>query len=48
MSYTHHSEYLPLHSVMVKTVERAFVSQEKIDGEWQGLNYLEIRVGGDK
>ena len=41
MSYTHHSEYLPLHSVMVKTVERAFVSQEKIDGEWQGLNYLE-------
>lgn len=40
MSYTHHSEYLPLHSVMVKTVENAFVSQEKMDREWQGLNYL--------
>ena len=38
MSHTHHSEYLPLHSVMVKTVDKAFVSQDKIDQEWKGLN----------
>ena len=41
MSHTHHSEYLPLHSVMVKTVDKAFVSQDKIDQEWKGLNYLD-------
>ncbi len=41
MSYTHHSEYLPLHSVMVKTVDKAFVSQDKIDQEWRDLNYLD-------
>ena len=40
MNYTHHSEYLPLQTVLVKTVENAFTSQEKIDGEWQRLNYL--------
>lgn len=40
MKYTHHSEYLPLHSVMVKSVENAFVSQEKIEQEWKKLNYL--------
>ena len=40
MNYTHHSEYLPLETIMVKTVEKAFVSQEKIGHEWRDLNYL--------
>ena len=40
MKFTHHSEYLPLHSVIVKTVGNAFCSQDKIDQEWETLNYL--------
>jgi N-dimethylarginine dimethylaminohydrolase len=40
MKYTHHSEYLPLETLMVKTVEKAFVSQDKIRREWKELNYL--------
>jgi N-dimethylarginine dimethylaminohydrolase len=40
MNYTHHSEFLPLHTLRVKSVENAFLSQEKIDLEWKGLNYL--------
>ena len=41
LDQTHHSEYLPLRSVRVKSVENAFLSQDKIDLEWQKLNYLE-------
>lgn len=41
MNHTHHSEYLPLQTVYVKSVGNGFVSQDKIDLEWKGLNYLD-------
>ena len=40
MTLTHHSEYLPLESVLVKRAEYAFGSQNTVDGQWKGLNYL--------
>ena len=44
MSFTHHSEYLPLESLLIKEAEHAFISQEVVDGQWQKLNYLRIPV----
>lgn len=41
MKNTAHTEYLGLESVLIKTVNSAFISQEKINLEWKGLNYLE-------
>ncbi|UCE94947.1 MAG: hypothetical protein JSV73_06695 [Flavobacteriaceae bacterium] len=41
MKNTAHTEYLQLESVLIKPVDSAFVSQEKIDQEWNDLNYLE-------
>jgi len=40
MKYTHHSEYHTLVSVFLKTAEDAFVNEEKLDAEWEELNYL--------
>lgn len=40
MSSTHHSEYLQLQSVYLKTVTDGFVSQEVIERQWQELHYL--------
>jgi len=40
MKFTHHSEYLPLESVLVKKAEYAFRSQAFLDEQWKELNYL--------
>lgn len=40
MKTTHHSEYLKLHSVFIKPVKNAFVSNEFIEKQWRQLNYL--------
>lgn len=40
MSYTHHSEYLQMASLYLKTVTDAFINEDKLKTEWQGLNYL--------
>lgn len=40
MSFTHHTEYLPLHSLLIKEAELAFKSQPDIDQQWRNLNYL--------
>lgn len=42
MKTTHHSEFLKLQSVFIKPVKHAFVSQDKLENEWQKLNYLSI------
>lgn len=40
-STTHHSEAGQLMTVFIKPVEHAFISEEKIQQEWEDLNYLE-------
>ena len=40
MKYTSHSEYLPLASVYIKTATDAFIDEDKLKMEWEGLNYL--------
>ena len=40
MKYTSHSEYLPLASVYIKTPADAFIDEDKLKMEWEGLNYL--------
>ena len=42
MKYTSHSEYLPIHSVFIKTAADAFVEQEKLHAEWKALHYLSL------
>lgn len=37
---TCHSDYGLLKSIMLKSAEAAFVSQEKVDSEWERLNYI--------
>ena len=37
---THHSEYLKLASVYIKTVKEAFVSENVLENQWSVLNYL--------
>ena len=41
MNKTSHTEYLELLSVLIKPVTAAFRSDELINEQWQGLNYLE-------
>jgi N-dimethylarginine dimethylaminohydrolase len=41
MKTTHHSEYLKLQSVYVKTVKNGFISQDELNKQWKVLNYLE-------
>jgi N-dimethylarginine dimethylaminohydrolase len=40
MSLTFHSEFGQIKSVLIKSVENAFISDEKISSQWQALNYL--------
>ena len=40
MTFTHHSEYLPLESVLVKPAAFALRSQADVDEQWKELNYL--------
>ncbi len=40
MKYTSHSEYLPLASVYIKTAIASFVDENKLNTEWEALNYL--------
>lgn len=41
MSYTHHSEYLQMASVYIKTATNAFIDEDKLKDEWETLNYLD-------
>ncbi|MFT5242120.1 MAG: N-dimethylarginine dimethylaminohydrolase [Glaciecola sp.] len=41
MKTTHHSEYLKLQTVFLKSVANAFVSDTELTEQWQELNYLE-------
>jgi len=41
MKTTHHSEYLKLQTVFLKSVNNGFVSQNNLNVQWQELNYLE-------
>lgn len=41
MAGTHHSEYLKLESVYLKSAQAGWRSQGLIDEQWQALNYLE-------
>lgn len=40
MKTTHHSEYLKLASVYIKTAKAAFKSDNLIENQWEELNYL--------
>lgn len=40
MQTTHHSEYLKLESVYLKSAAAAFVSQSELNRQWESLNYL--------
>lgn len=40
MQYTCQSEYKKLEFVVIKTVEEAFIDEEKLTNEWSALNYL--------
>jgi N-dimethylarginine dimethylaminohydrolase len=40
MKYTSHSEYLPLYSVVIKTASDSFINEDKLEAEWEALNYL--------
>ena len=40
MSKTHHSEYLKLQSVFIKSANDAFQSDELLENQWDELNYL--------
>lgn len=40
MKTTHHSEYLKLHSIFIKPVKNAFVSDIHLSEQWKDLNYL--------
>jgi N-dimethylarginine dimethylaminohydrolase len=40
MSLTFHSDFGQIKSILIKPVENAFISDAKINSEWQALNYL--------
>jgi len=40
LSTTHHSEYLKLASVFIKSAQDAFVTQGHLSNQWDDLNYL--------
>ncbi|WP_347173003.1 dimethylarginine dimethylaminohydrolase family protein [Polaribacter uvawellassae] len=40
MSKTHHSEYLKLEKVYIKSAKDAFQSEELLENQWNELNYL--------
>jgi len=37
---TAHSEYLPLDSVFIRPVSRAYIDTSNIESQWEGLNFL--------
>ena len=41
MKTTLQSEYLKLQSVYIKSAQNAFISQNELNNQWKGLNYLE-------
>lgn len=47
MKYTHHSEYLPLKSVYIKSAKNAFISDTHIDAHWEALNYISAPIYQD-
>ncbi|MEP2936190.1 MAG: arginine deiminase family protein [Gilvibacter sp.] len=40
MNFTHHTEYLKLDSVFIKTAKDAFISQTHLSEQWEALHYL--------
>ena len=42
MNTTCHSEYLKLKAVFIKSAKNAFISNIKLESEWQELNYLSL------
>jgi N-dimethylarginine dimethylaminohydrolase len=42
MKTTHHSEFLKLESVYLKSVKNAFISDKHLSKQWQELNYLSL------
>ena len=42
MKTTYHSEYLKLHSVFIKPVKNAFISNAILEKQWRQLHYLSI------
>jgi N-dimethylarginine dimethylaminohydrolase len=40
MSKTHHSEYLKLEKVYIKSAKDAFQSEEVLENQWSALNYI--------
>jgi N-dimethylarginine dimethylaminohydrolase len=42
MNTTSHSEYLKLVSVLINPVENAFISNNKLENEWEALNYVSL------
>lgn len=40
MSFTCHSEFGKIRSIFIKSVENAFINDDIIDAQWEGLNYL--------
>ena len=40
MKFTHHSEFLKLHSLFIKPAQQAFNSDAQLKEQWEELNYL--------
>ena len=40
ITHTHHSEYLKLDTVYLKSAKDAFISEAVLEAQWDGLNYL--------
>ena len=48
MIKTHHSEYLKLEKVYIKSAKNAFKSEELLEKQWKELNYLskpDLQIG---
>ncbi|MEP7323680.1 MAG: hypothetical protein ABI761_17275, partial [Saprospiraceae bacterium] len=39
--FTHHSEYGHIESILIKRPEDGFITQSKIDSEWEDLRFIE-------
>ena len=42
MASTHHSEYLKMQSVFLKSARDSWISQQQLDDQWESLNYLSV------
>ena len=48
MHFTSHSDIGRIHSLFIKNVQQAFISDEHVDQNWKGLNYLgkpDLKIG---